>query len=88
MRVEIFGKGDCINCQKAISVAKNYRHNWEYKNITYTKYFDELKLYIGDNLTADIEIPIIFINNKHVGNYTNYLQYIEDHVGGFGDSPI
>lgn len=87
MEVEIFGKPSCANCDKALEVAKSYRHNWQYKNVTYKKYYDEMISHIGHEPEI-IPLPIIFVNGKHVGGYRDYLQYIEDHLGGFGDQPI
>jgi len=84
--VEIFGSGGCVNCSKAIEVAKYYGQTYEYKNIDYKKYRDELE----ERITlSDIEkCPFIFVRGEYIGTYPQLSQYLEDTLGGFGDQPI
>jgi glutaredoxin len=84
--VEIFGTRTCSNCSKAIDVAKYYGLSYEYKNIEYKKYRDELE----ERITlSDIEkCPFVFVHGQYIGTYANMSQYLEDTLGGFGDQPI
>lgn len=86
MTVEIFGTPNCTNCEKAVRISKEYGYDYEYKNITYKKYREELELYVG--VAEYYNLPLVFINKKYVGHYSEWAQYIEDHMGGFGDQPI
>lgn len=86
MSVEIFGMGNCVNCSKAIKVAKSYNLPYEYFDITYKKFRDILedRVEIEDGTPQ----PIIFWNNRCIGTYDDFLQEIEDTMGGFGDGRI
>jgi len=86
MSVEIFGMGNCINCTKSMKVAKDYNLPYEYFDITYKKFRDILESRM--ELTDGMPQPIIFWNKRHIGNYDDFIQEIEDTMGGFGDGKI
>lgn len=85
MDVEIYGSKNCSFCSDAIKAAKDYNLRYEYKNIDYKKYRDELELRVSlDDYT---QCPFIFWNNRYVGTYPDFLSEIENTIGGYGDQP-
>lgn len=84
--VEIFGKSQCHNCGKAIEVAKWYGKDYEYKNIDYKKYRDELSSRI--DIVENTECPYVFVRGEFIGNYEDFADYVEGTMGGFGDQPF
>lgn len=40
--IEIYGKKNCPNCKKAVEIARKHNREFEYKNVEYTKYRNEL----------------------------------------------
>lgn len=86
MTIEIFGSGKCHNCSKSIEAAKYYGQSYEYKNIEYKKYRDELEERI--TLSDYEKCPFIFVRGKYIGTYSNLTNYLEETLGGFGDQPI
>lgn len=86
MTVEIFGTRNCHNCRKAIDVAKYYGLGYEYKNIEYKKYRDELEKYI--DIFEYSQCPYVFVRGDYIGSYDKFATYLEETMGGFGDQPI
>lgn len=84
--IEIFGKTQCYNCSKAINAAKYYGKPYEYKNIEYKKYRDELCERI--NIFENDRMPYIFIRGVYIGDYNDFVDHMEGTQGGFGDQPF
>ena len=86
MSVEIFGMGNCVNCTNSMKTAKAYNLPYEYFDITYKKFRDilESRMEIEDGMPQ----PVIFWNKRYIGTYNDFLQEIEDTMGGFGDGKI
>lgn len=71
--ITIFGKTQCPYCEMARKDAQAYGLEYEYKNIEYKKYLDELLAIKPD---AN-QVPIIFYNDVLIGNYKNFLDYLK-----------
>jgi glutaredoxin len=81
MKAIVWSKDNCTFCDQAKALL-------EQRNIAY----EERK--IGDGYTREdlLEavptartVPQIFVNNNHVGGFTELRQYIEQTAGGYGD---
>jgi glutaredoxin len=81
MRAIVWSKDNCAFCDQAKALL-------EQRNIEY----EERK--IGDGYTREdlLEavptartVPQIFVNNNHVGGFTELRKYIEETAGGYGD---
>jgi len=81
MKAIVWSKDNCAYCDQAKALL-------EQRNIAY----EERK--IGDGYTREdlLEavptartVPQIFVNNNHVGGFTELRQYIEQTAGGYGD---
>lgn len=83
--IEIFGKGQCAYCSKSIALAKSYGLEYEYYDITYKKYRDDLESRI--TLKDVNACPFIFWNRKYVGSYPEFAEECENTIGGYGDQP-
>jgi glutaredoxin len=89
MKVEIFGKAGCVNCSKAVALSRQYQHDFEYKNIGYKNFFEELvERDIVSEKDITIQCPMIFIYGQYIGGVAEYIRYTEETLGGFGDQPI
>lgn len=78
MKIEVYTKDNCIYCVKTKDLLKN--HNYE---------FDEYKM--GDTITRDQivstfpgwkTLPIIVIDGKFIGGFTDLEKWIKDNNEG------
>jgi len=82
MKAIIWSKDNCSYCTQAKALL-------EERNIPY----EEKKIidggYTREDLLAAVPtaktVPQIFVNNNHVGGFTELRQYIEQTAGGYGD---
>jgi len=72
--IEIFGNSACPYCLRAQKLAKRYSLQYEYKNIDYEKYRDELTSLKEDYKT----VPQIWWNGKYIGGYNELAAEIEN----------
>lgn len=68
-------KDDCSYCVKAKEILKNLGITYEERKLGHGWTKEDL---LKDVPTAT-KVPQIFLWGKHVGGYTDLLQYIEDH---------
>jgi glutaredoxin len=71
--ITIYGVKGCDYCVKIKKVCNNLNIKYEYKDISITENYNELK----KRLDARLEFPSIFHNDKHIGWYTDFIQYID-----------
>ena len=83
--ITIYGTEQCIFCQKAKDIARDYGIFLTFKDITEEKYFNELNSKIEDFKT----IPQIWVYNKYVGGYNGLLKEIEEtNIGNYGQGDL
>ena len=77
----VWSKDNCTFCDQAKALL-------EQRNIAY----EERKIgsgYTREDLLEAVPtartVPQIFVNNNHVGGFTELRQYIEQTAGGYGD---
>jgi len=81
MKAIVWSKDNCAFCDQTKALL-------EQRNIAY----EERKIghgYTREDLLAAVPtartVPQIFVNNNHVGGFTELRQYIEQTAGGYGD---
>ena len=81
MTAIVWSKDNCTFCDQAKALL-------EQRNIAY----EERKIgngYTREDLLAAVPtartVPQIFVNNNHVGGFTELRKYIEETAGGYGD---
>ena len=71
MKVIIYSKEGCKYCDHAVTLSE--AEGLEYEKILIEK--EELKKLCGGSVDS---YPQIFIDGRHIGNYFEYQEYIED----------
>lgn len=71
--VEIYGKEGCSKCTQAILLATRENLNYKYINVQ-TNGLDSLIERMGSKPRS---VPQIFIDNKLVGGYTEFYNFIK-----------
>ena len=81
MTAIVWSKDNCAFCDQAKALL-------EQRNIAY----EERKIgngYTREDLLAAVPtartVPQMFVNNNHVGGFTELRKYIEETAGGYGD---
>ena len=81
MKAIVWSKDHCTFCDQAKALL-------EQRNIAY----EERKIgagYTREDLLAAVPtaraVPQIFVNNNHIGGFTELKKYIEETAGGYGD---
>jgi glutaredoxin len=81
MKAIVWSKDNCTFCDQAKALL-------EQRNIVY----EERKIghgYTREDLLEAVPtartVPQIFVNNNHVGGFTELRKYIEETAGGYGD---
>ena len=81
MKAIVWSKDNCTFCDQAKALL-------EQRNIAY----EERKIghgYTREDLLEAVPtartVPQIFVNNSHVGGFTELRKYIEETAGGYGD---
>ena len=79
MKVEIYGKTDCIWCDKTKILFDNLNIKYTFYTLNedYTK--EELQEKIPDVKT----VPQIFVNNRLIGGYTEVTTHLEEVLSDF-----
>ena len=81
MKAIVWSKDNCTFCDQAKALLEQRSIPYEEKKIGYG--------YTREDLLAVVPtaraVPQIFVNNNHVGGFTELRQYIEQTAGGYGD---
>lgn len=81
--VLIYGKTDCVWCDRAKELCNQYGIEYEYKSIQVKEFLEELKELVPDVKT----VPQIFWHDKHLGGYEQLVEEIEN-TRNYGDGKI
>ncbi len=81
MKVIVWSKDNCTFCDQAKSLLEQRNIAYEEKKIGYGYTREDLLEAVPTART----VPQIFVNNNHVGGFTELRQYIEQTAGGYGD---
>ena len=81
MKAIVWSKDNCTFCDQAKALLEQRNIAYEEKKIGYG--------YTRENLLEAVPtartVPQIFVNNNHVGGFTELRKYIEETAGGYGD---
>lgn len=78
--ITIYGKDNCLWCQEAKKIAKQYDLEYEYKNTTNEAYRSEMFERYPEAKT----VPQIWWNDRHIGGYNEFIREIENTLGNYG----
>lgn len=79
----IYGKSDCIWCDRAKDLCTEYNLEYEYKSIQVEEYLTELR----DLVPTVKTVPQIFWYGRHIGGYNDLVTEIEN-TRNYGDGKI
>jgi glutaredoxin len=81
MKAIVWSKDNCTFCDQAKALLEQRNIAYEEKKIGYGYTREDLLEAVPTART----VPQIFVNNNHVGGFTELRQYIEQTAGGYGD---
>ena len=81
MTAIVWSKDNCTFCDQAKALLEQRNIAYEERKIGYG-YTREDLLEAGPTART---VPQIFVNNNHVGGFTELRKYIEETAGGYGD---
>ena len=81
MKAIVWSKDNCTFCDQAKALLEQRNIAYEEKKIGYG-YTREDSL---EAVPTARTVPQIFVNNNHVGGFTELRRYIEETAGGYGD---
>ena len=81
MKAIVWSKDNCTFCDQAKALLEQRNIAHEEKKIGYGYTREDLLEAVPTART----VPQIFVNNNHVGGFTELRKYIEETAGGYGD---
>jgi glutaredoxin 3 len=81
MKAIVWSKDNCTFCDQAKALLEQRNIPYEEKKIGYGFTREDLLEAVPTART----VPQIFVNNNHVGGFTELRKYIEETAGGYGD---
>jgi glutaredoxin len=81
MKAIVWSKDNCTFCDQAKSLLEQRNIAYEEKKIGHGYTREDLLEAVPTART----VPQIFVNNNHVGGFTELRKYIEETAGGYGD---
>lgn len=87
MKIEVYSKDNCPWCVKALEIINNLQgvNVTVYKlNVDYVK--EELAVILPEG--RKLTVPQIFIDEKYIGDHDDFVAYLEETSGGYGDGGL
>jgi len=81
MKAIVWSKDNCTFCDQAKALLEQRNIAYEERKIGYGFTREDLLEAVPSART----VPQIFVNNNHVGGFTELRKYIEETAGGYGD---
>lgn len=81
MTAIVWSKDNCAFCDQAKALLEQRNIAYEERKIGYGYTREDLLEAVPTART----VPQIFVNNNHVGGFTELRKYIEETAGGYGD---
>jgi glutaredoxin len=81
MTAIVWSKDNCTFCDQAKALLKQRNIAYEEKKIGHGYTREDLLEAVPTART----VPQIFVNNNHIGGFTELRKYIEETAGGYGD---
>lgn len=82
--VIIYGKSNCIYCEKAKKLCIDYKLDYEYRNVSQLEYLEEFV----EKFPGAKTVPQIIWYERVIGTYENFATEIENTIGGYGENVI
>lgn len=80
--IVIYGKSECIFCDRAKKLCHDYRLQYEYRDVmSQPELLEEFKTKFPGVRT----VPQILWNGRHIGGYKELAAEIENTIGGYGE---
>jgi glutaredoxin len=79
--IEVYGKPDCVWCEKAKSLLESRNIPFNYFSVGEDV---DLEL-IKEKFPGVKSVPIITVDGFRIGGYESLQGYLEETAGGFGD---
>ena len=77
----VWSKDNCTFCDQAKALLEQRNIAYEERKIGYGYSREDLLEAVPTART----VPQIFVNNNHIGGFTELRKYIEETAGGYGD---
>ena len=81
MKAIVWSKDNCTFCDQAKALLEQRNIEYEDRKIGHGYTREDLLAAVPTART----VPQIFVNNNHVGGFTELRKYIEETAGGYGD---
>jgi glutaredoxin len=81
MTAIVWSKDNCTFCDQAKALLEQRKIEYEERKIGHGYTREDLLEAVPSART----VPQIFVNNNHVGGFTELRKYIEETAGGYGD---
>jgi glutaredoxin len=81
MKAIVWSKDNCAFCDQAKALLEQRNIPYEERKIGHGYTREDLLEAVPTART----VPQIFVNNNHVGGFTELRKYIEETAGGYGD---
>ena len=81
MKAIVWSKDNCTFCDQAKALLEQRNIAYEERKIGYGYTREDLLEAVPTART----VPQIFVNNNHIGGFTELRRYIEETAGGYGD---
>jgi len=81
MKAIVWSKDNCAFCDQAKALLEQRNIEYEERKIGHGYSREDLLEAVPSART----VPQIFVNNNHVGGFTELRKYIEETAGGYGD---
>jgi glutaredoxin len=81
MKAIVWSKDNCAFCDQAKALLEQRNIEYEDRKIGHGYTREDLLAVVPTART----VPQIFVNNNHVGGFTELKKYIEETAGGYGD---
>lgn len=76
MKITVYGKDGCIWCDAALKLLYSKRIDYEYISIESKNRYEVI--HIVEKANGQKTLPIIFVDEKHIGGYDQLVLYLED----------
>jgi glutaredoxin len=77
----VWSKDNCTFCDQAKALLQQRNIAYEERKIGYGYSREDLL----ESVPTARTLPQIFVNNNHIGGFTELRKYIEETAGGYGD---
>lgn len=72
----IYGTDTCGFCKLAQDKCEKFGLDYEYRNITYKKWYNEFR----ELNVPHMAVPYIIADDKRIGNYERFKRYLNDRL--------